>query len=103
MAVTVSETDAHVRYNRIIARAWADPAFKQALLSDPAATLAAEGLPTPAGVELKVVENTPTLVHLILPAKPDAELSDDELDGVSGGYAGFGYAPPCFWMLPGGG
>ena len=44
--------------SQIIAKCWADEGFKQKLLADPAATLAAEGTPLPAGLTVKAVENT---------------------------------------------
>lgn len=88
----MTAADPNAQYARIIARAWADPAFKEALLADPTATLAAEGLTLPEGVRFKVVENAADVVHLVLPPKPDLELSDDDLDHVTGGltcYEGF--------------
>ena len=68
----------------VIAKAWTDEGFKARLLADPAAVLAAEGVQTPAGVTLKVVENTASLLNLVLPARP-TELSDSDLDQVAGG------------------
>ncbi|MBF0333312.1 MAG: NHLP leader peptide family RiPP precursor [Alphaproteobacteria bacterium] len=71
--------------DRIIAKAWADEAFKARLIADPAATLLAEGVAVPTNVTLKVVENTDTVVHIVLPPKPTDELSAEALDGISGG------------------
>ena len=68
----------------LVARCWADPAFKARLLADPAAVLQAEGLPLPAGMRLEVVEDTPQRVHWVLPARP-TDLSDDALEQVAGG------------------
>jgi hypothetical protein len=70
---------------RIIAKAWADDSFKAQLLADPAAVAAAEGIAIPAGVKIVVHENKPGELHVVLPAKPSAELSDAELEGVTGG------------------
>jgi hypothetical protein len=69
---------------RIIAKAWADEAFKARLLADPAAVLKAEGVEVPAGVTLNVVENTAAAYTLVLPARP-TDLSDEDLDATSGG------------------
>ncbi len=55
---------------KVVAKAWADVAFKEKLISDPAAVLKAEGLDMPQGVNLKVVEDTTSLRHLVLPAMP---------------------------------
>ena len=72
---------------RIIAKAWADEAFKAALIADPVATLKAEGLPVPDGLKLSVVENSATHLHIVLPPKPsEGEMSDEALGSVSGGY-----------------
>ncbi len=72
-------------YAKVVARAWSDEAFKAQLLSDPAAALKEVGVAVPEGVEVKVVENTATLFHLVLPPRPDEELSDEALDKVAGG------------------
>jgi hypothetical protein len=73
---------------RIIAKAWADDGFKARLLADPTAVAAAEGIAVPAGVKIVVHENKPGELHVVLPAKPSANLSDAELEGVVGGYSG---------------
>ena len=70
---------------RIIAKAWADDAFKARLLADPAAVAAAEGNAVPAGVKIVVHENKPGELHVVLPAKPSADLSDEALEAVVGG------------------
>jgi hypothetical protein len=45
----------------------------------------AEGLAPPAGVSVKILENTDTVFNLVLPAKP-TDLSDEDMDAVSGGF-----------------
>ena len=55
----------------IIARAWTDEKFKAKLLSDPAATLAAEGVELPENVQLKMHEDSSTARHLVLPQPPE--------------------------------
>ena len=70
---------------KIIAKAWRDPAFKAELIANPAAALKAEGIDVPAGMAVTVVENTDKQFHLVLPPVPTDELSDESLDGVSGG------------------
>lgn len=73
-------------YAKVGTRARTDPAFKAKLLSEPAAALAAMGVVMPAGVTVKVVENTPALVHLVLPSVPaPGELSERDLNAVVGG------------------
>jgi hypothetical protein len=72
------------QYQQLIAKCWADEAFKQRLLADPAGTLAAEGMAVPEGVTLRVVENTEQEVTLVIPPRP-TDLTDERLDGTSGG------------------
>ena len=74
---------------QLIAKCWADEDFKAKLLADPAATLTAEGAELPEGMTIKAVENTDTEFHLVIPAAP-TDLSDDDLDNVSGGYNSIG-------------
>jgi hypothetical protein len=80
---------------RVVAKAWADPAFKAALLADANGALAAEGIAVPAGMRLKVVENVGDLVHLVLPAPPSAALSDEEVGAVAGGTNWVCLGPMC--------
>ena len=75
------------QYGQVVAKAWADEDFKQRLLANPAATLQAEGIAVPQGVELRAVENTDKVLYFMLPPKPSAELSDEQLDQVAGGGA----------------
>jgi hypothetical protein len=64
-------------FAKIIAKAWRDPAFKSALIANPATALRAEGIDVPAGMAVTVVENTDKLFHLVLPPVPTDELSDE--------------------------
>ncbi|HEY2573040.1 MAG TPA: NHLP leader peptide family RiPP precursor [Verrucomicrobiaceae bacterium] len=71
---------------RLTAKCWADEEFKKRILDDPMAVLAAEGIEIPAGIKVCVWENSDRIFHLVLPTKPTAEeLSDEQLDSVSGG------------------
>lgn len=85
-------------FSQLIAKCWMDAGFKQQLLADPVATLKAEGVKIPAELDVKVLENTNQMFHLVIPPKP-GDLSDDELDQVSGGFCGVNlccqpYIPP---------
>jgi hypothetical protein len=72
------------QYQQLIAKCWADEAFKQRLLDNPAETLKAEGMELPEGMRVQAVENTAQVLNLVIPARP-TDLSDEELDGAAGG------------------
>ena len=74
------------KMNTLIAACWKDDALKQRFLSDPHAVLAEHGMEVPEGMNVNVVENTDTTVHVTLPAAPDAhtDLSDEELENAAG-------------------
>lgn len=83
---------------QISARAMKDETFRQQLLNNPKETLERElGITLPEGVIVQVHEDTPTTLHLVLPAKtqqsPVYELSDAELELAVGG-AGMLYCGP---------
>ena len=71
---------------QIIAKCWSDDVFKQKLMSDPKSVLKEQGIEVPPGLEIKTVENTAKVFHIVIPAKPTKnELSDEDLDKVAGG------------------
>lgn len=72
------------KMDRLISKALSDETFKTALIEDPIGVLTVEGITVPKDFEVKIVENTNKLLHLVLPMSP-CELSDNELDGISGG------------------
>ena len=72
------------QYGKVIAKAWREPAFKAKLIADPRAILAEAGVSIPAGVTVKVLEDTGTHLHFVLPPKPTGQLSDEALDAVAG-------------------
>jgi hypothetical protein len=81
-------------YGKAVARAWSDADYKARLLADSAGALGEAGVDVPAGVTVKVVENTGDTLHLVLPARPEGELTDEELEQASGGRTiGYYYRP----------
>ena len=81
-------------WSRAVARASKDPAFKRRLMSDPVATLKEAGVAVPDGLKIKVYENTPDEVHLVLPSNPiGGVVTEAELERVVGGLANT--ARPC--------
>ena len=59
-----------MQYQQIVAKAWANEVYKQRLLRDPKGTLRSEGVNLPDDVDVKVLEDTPKLVHFVVPVKP---------------------------------
>ena len=74
------------KINKIIAKAWMDKGFKERLLSDPASSLKKEGVEIPPGLEVRIVEDTDKVHHMVLPPKPSGdELSEEQLANAAGG------------------
>lgn len=60
---------------QIIEKAWADPAFKQLLLTDARKALKeAFQIDVPEHIELQALEETDSSFYLIIPPKPSATL-----------------------------
>jgi hypothetical protein len=78
-------TTAENPMQKIIARCWEDEEFKKRLMADPAKTFDAEGVRIPAGVSIRVVEDTDQVRTLIIPPAP-SHLDDNQLMGITGGY-----------------
>jgi len=62
---------------KLLASTWTDANLKKQLTSDPAKTLKAHGITVPDGAQIKVVEDTPNMAHLVIPAKPKEPLKGD--------------------------
>ena len=89
---------------RIVSRAEADAGFRAALLADASGAIERElGIHLPLGLRLKVVEQEPETIVLVLPVRdarsrqrPAAQaphiLSNEDLDQIAA--AGPGYAMP---------
>ena len=60
----------HKALAKVIAKAWSDEDFKKKLLADPNKVLAENDIDVPAGLEMKVVENTDRVFYFVLPAMP---------------------------------
>ena len=77
---------------KLVAAAWKDEAFADELRRDPKGAVRREleklgvSAELPAGLEIKVVEETPTTLYLVLPQRPRGQaLSDGDLDQAAGG------------------
>jgi hypothetical protein len=65
---------------RVAARALDEEEFRDRLMRDPKSELAKEGLTLPHEVDVEVLENTSTKLHLVLPSRPEpgGKLDPDE-------------------------
>ena len=66
-----------------------DDALKARFMNDPRAVLTEHGIDVPDDREIRVVENTPEVLHLALPPASSpadsGDLSDEQLEAASGG------------------
>lgn len=83
--------------NTILQKAWEDERFKSELIANPLKAikqLTGQSIKLPAGKMMAVNDQTDTtIIHLNIPPKPDmedVELTEEQLDIVSGG----GSTPP---------
>jgi len=97
-------------YAAVVTRAWEDPTFKKRLMSDPQQAIESikgSAVNIPAGKEIKVVDQTDDkYIYITIPKRPEMqemELSDEQLDLVSGGRVPFPWInwlwrpPVIFW------
>jgi len=70
---------------KIIAKALKDESFKKQLIADPAGTLKAEGIEIPEGISVKVVADSESVRHMVLPAVGRGELSEADLSHMAAG------------------
>ncbi len=57
-------------FKKLVLECWSDPGFKAKLHSDPMPLLKEYGIEIPAGLKVKIVENEPGTIALVLPAAP---------------------------------
>ncbi|WKJ91334.1 NHLP leader peptide family RiPP precursor [Methylomonas montana] len=73
-----------MNYSAIVARAWSDPNFRESLIRDGQTTLKQLGISLGEGVIVKVVEDTESIVHLVIPRRP-IDISDDDIRAIING------------------
>lgn len=56
--------------SRVIPRAWADESFLQLLKSEPRNALRELGYELPSDVEVSVIEDTQSKIHVVIPVSP---------------------------------
>ena len=88
------QVNSQKQWGLLLAQVWSDEDLKRRLIQDPAAVLREYGIEYPENVELRVLEDTPEVRHLVLPMSPSDELCDEELTG-SIGYDSFSGCRRC--------
>ena len=78
---------------KLIEKAMKDETFRKQLIENPGTAIEAEtGIKIPDTMKMKVLEEDPQTVYLILPPNPvlntEMELSEAELESVAGGTVG---------------
>jgi hypothetical protein len=83
--------------DELLLRAERDDEFRARLLSDPRGAITEQlGVELPDTLNLKVIEENPNEVILVLPAKSQSgALRDEELAGVAGGSGSWCGNSPC--------
>ena len=79
----MNEQEQKKLYTKVVAKAWADEAYKQRLLNDPQKVLTEEGVEIPEGVNIHVTEkpheSTGNDLYFTLPA-PDKNLTMENME-----------------------
>lgn len=83
----MAEPDSRHQLGRIVAKAWQNDDFKRALIADPLAVLEREGVTVPAGIDIRVLEDSEQIVHLVLPPQLGRGIPDATLAAIVGGWS----------------
>jgi hypothetical protein len=81
---TVKHEEQTRRIEQIVSKAWIDEQFKNKLRADPAGVLRGEGVRIPQGVEIRLMEDTDNVRHVVLPVKPSVQEITEEQFKVHG-------------------
>ena len=74
-------------YARLIAKAWANEAFKKRLTDSPLEVMKEEGFNIPEGVKVRILEDSESEVHLVIPSRPSSEeMSEQDLGALTWAY-----------------
>lgn len=95
MTVAELERSQAKTWSLIVARAWADPDFKDRLVAEPEAVLREHDVEVEPGVSIRVVEDTDQVRHFVLPPSPGGDLSEEELSPVAGADSFSGICGRC--------
>ena len=70
MSIDPSDIEGIAALQRIAAEALDDQKYRDRLIAKPKEVLKKAGLKLPDNVEVEVIENTPSKLHIVLPARP---------------------------------
>ena len=71
--------------NDFMSQLVSDPDLRARMCAEPAKVMAEQGLSVPEGTEIRVLEDTDVVRHIILPPSSSAPLSDASMASVAGG------------------
>lgn len=95
MQTAIQQDNWQKQWGALVAKAWSDDNLKARLIDDPPTVLQEHGIELPFEVELKVLEDTDQVYHLVIPASPAGDLIDEELSGSIGFDSWCGYCGGC--------
>ncbi len=78
------------KYEDLLRKAWTDAEFKARLMATPEIVLREEGWDFPAGMRIRVVENTNDVHYLVIPPSPPLAELDLEPVAVAEANEAFG-------------
>ena len=79
-----SDSERHSRqYAELIAKIWSDSEFKARFKKDPKAAMKELGINAVKGIEIEVLESSPTKSYFVIPPEPDVEIKDLDLTAYS--------------------
>jgi hypothetical protein len=72
----------HKIETKLIEKAMQDASFRERLVQDPRGTISSElGIQIPAEIEVKVVQETPEVLYIVLPSQPEGFASSPSRPG----------------------
>lgn len=82
------------QHQDFMTRLHSDSGLRARMLAEPASVLEEQGISVPPGAELRVVEDSADVCHVILPPSPNATLADSSMEAVAGGASTLLPLPP---------
>lgn len=69
--------DVQKKWAKLVAKAWSDEEFKARLAADPVAVMKENGIDVPDDMEIKILEDTDTVKHEVIPFNSEEEAKGD--------------------------